>query len=96
MNAACSPRASADSCSCMVQLCRSRGSSHPVSQLNFAFHESTQVFRTYNASVTLDRLLTEQAASDTVDARKADYDRANKEVPLSRAVSLHAGFAGAL
>jgi DNA topoisomerase I len=56
-----------------------------------------QVFRTYNASVTLDRLLTEQEQqeaeargeaeearqkleSPTVDKRKADYDRANKEV----------------
>jgi Eukaryotic DNA topoisomerase I, catalytic core len=55
------------------------------------------VFRTYNASVTLDRLLTEQEQeqteaaeaaegtrqrleSPTVDKRKADYDRANKEV----------------
>lgn len=53
-----------------------------------------QVFRTYNASVTLDRLLTEQEEAEreeaeaekkklespTVDKRKADYDRANKEV----------------
>ena len=54
------------------------------------------MFRTYNASVTLDRLLTEQEQeqaealeaaeggrqrpeSPTVDKRKADYDRANKE-----------------
>lgn len=58
-----------------------------------------QVFRTYNASITLDRLLAEQEAAEaaareaereahpkqppespTVDKRKADYDRANKEV----------------
>ncbi len=53
---------------------------------------AAQVFRTYNASVTLDRLLSEQEAgladeaeddsqaSPTIDSRKADYDRANKEV----------------
>lgn len=56
---------------------------------------AAQVFRTYNASVTLDRLLTEQEQAEateaaegsrqrlespTVDKRKADYDRANKEV----------------
>jgi hypothetical protein len=46
-----------------------------------------QVFRTYNASITLDRLLSEMEEADedayaakTVDAKKADYDRANKEV----------------
>jgi DNA topoisomerase-1 len=44
------------------------------------------VFRTYNASITLDRLLSEMEeaedayADKTVDAKKADYDRANKEV----------------
>ena len=60
------------------------------------FGAAAQVFRTYNASVTLDRLLTEQEQelaegleaaggsrqrpeSPTVDKRKADYDRANKE-----------------
>jgi DNA topoisomerase-1 len=57
---------------------------------------SAKVFRTYNASVTLDRLLTEQEQeqaeaagggrqrleSPTVDKRKADYDRANKEVAI--------------
>lgn len=43
---------------------------------------SAKVFRTYNASVTLDRLLAEQTESATVDARKADYDRANKEVAI--------------
>jgi Eukaryotic DNA topoisomerase I, catalytic core len=44
---------------------------------------SVKVFRTYNASVVLDRLLYEQeevGADFTVDERKADYDRANKEV----------------
>ena len=39
-----------------------------------------QVFRTYNASITLDRLLAEGATGDTVDAKCADYNRANKEV----------------
>jgi DNA topoisomerase-1 len=45
-----------------------------------------QVFRTYNASITLDRLLSEMEEAEdayvdkTVDAKKADYDRANKEV----------------
>ena len=50
---------------------------------------NTQVFRTYNASVTLDRLLWSNedgtpgdgiAEDGTVDAKKASYDRANKEV----------------
>lgn len=42
---------------------------------------SVKVFRTYNASITLDRLLWEPSgASETVEQRKADYDRANKEV----------------
>lgn len=45
---------------------------------------SVKVFRTYNASVTLDRLLheTQYEPTDAEDlvARKADYDRANKEV----------------
>lgn len=43
-----------------------------------------QVFRTYNASITLDRLLTEMDATMdpdmTVDNKKALYDIANKEV----------------
>ena len=81
---------------------------------------AVQVFRTYNASVTLDRLLTEQEQeqseavqageaagqrleSPTVDKRKADYDRANKEasgklqgrvvwlLPLEPCSSLHFG-----
>lgn len=41
------------------------------------------MFRTYNASITLDRLLREmevKSDSVTVDQKKADYDRANKEV----------------
>jgi hypothetical protein len=50
------------------------------------------VFRTYNASITLDKLLSEMEegggvghhgeayAARSVDAKKADYDRANKEV----------------
>ena len=47
------------------------------------------MFRTYNASVTLDRLLWSNedglpgdgiAREGTVDLKKASYDRANKEV----------------
>ena len=41
---------------------------------------SVKVFRTYNASITLDRLLMEPSDSEVLDAKKADYDRANKEV----------------
>ena len=41
---------------------------------------SVKVFRTYNASITLDRLLWEPSDSQVLDAKKADYDRANKEV----------------
>lgn len=41
---------------------------------------SVKVFRTYNASITLDRLLWEPSDSEVIDAKKADYDRANKEV----------------
>ena len=47
---------------------------------------SVKVFRTYNASITLDRLLKEKeenentADKETVEAKKADYDRANKDV----------------
>lgn len=41
---------------------------------------SVKVFRTYNASITLDRLLFKESVSQTVDEKKADYDRANKEV----------------
>lgn len=45
----------------------------------------SQVFRTYNASITLDRLLAEgeeaaSAEAETVEGRVADYNRANKEV----------------
>ncbi|WIA33146.1 hypothetical protein OEZ86_006296 [Tetradesmus obliquus] len=50
---------------------------------------SVKVFRTYNASITLDRLLSEMEeaeedayAGKSVDAKKADYDRANKEVAI--------------
>ena len=40
-----------------------------------------QVFRTYNASIVLDELLWKAAdESETPDEKKADYDRANKEV----------------
>jgi hypothetical protein len=41
---------------------------------------SVKVFRTYNASVTLNRLLYEDTDSQEVVSHKADYDRANKEV----------------
>jgi DNA topoisomerase-1 len=44
---------------------------------------SVKVFRTYNASITLDRLLAEMESTSnaiTVEEKKADYDRANKEV----------------
>lgn len=44
---------------------------------------SVKVFRTYNASIVLDRLLHEMHITSkalTVEAKKADYDRANKEV----------------
>lgn len=43
---------------------------------------SVKVFRTYNASITLDRLLQEESKEETVDGRKAEYDRANKEVAI--------------
>lgn len=42
-----------------------------------------QVFRTFNASITLDRLLwedEEDEAEASLDHKKALYDRANKEV----------------
>ena len=42
-----------------------------------------QVFRTYNASITLDALLNKESTATTVDEKKAEYDRANKEVSLS-------------
>ena len=49
---------------------------------------SAKVFRTYNASVTLERLLKETEAASTaygqqlVEVKKADYDRANMEVAI--------------
>ncbi|GLC44374.1 DNA topoisomerase 1 [Pleodorina starrii] len=49
---------------------------------------SVKVFRTYNASITLDRLLSEWEASkkgadvQSVDQKKVDYDVANKEVAI--------------
>ena len=46
-----------------------------------------QVFRTYNASITLDALLHKESTAVSVDERKAEYDRANKEV--RRIVSCH-------
>lgn len=39
-----------------------------------------QVFRTYNASITLDALLNKESTATTIDEKKAEYDRANKEV----------------
>ena len=47
---------------------------------------SVKVFRTYNASITLDRLLWEPSDSEVIDAKKADYDRANKEVRRTRRI----------
>lgn len=44
---------------------------------------SVKVFRTYNASITLDDLLSKHSSSSSVEEKKADYDRANKEVPPS-------------
>ena len=38
------------------------------------------MFRTYNASITLDALLNKESTASTVDEKKAEYDRANKEV----------------
>ena len=43
---------------------------------------SVKVFRTYNASVTLNRLLWEAASGAEVVEKQADYNRANKEVRL--------------
>ena len=40
------------------------------------------MFRTYNASITLDALLNKDSTAATVDERKAEYDRANKEVRI--------------
>ena len=44
------------------------------------FRRPEQVFRTYNASITLDALLNKESTATTVDEKKAEYDRANKEV----------------
>lgn len=41
----------------------------------------TQVFRTYNASITLDREL-QQTKEGTPQQKKAQYDAANKEVAI--------------
>lgn len=41
---------------------------------------SIKVFRTYNASITLDGLLHKESDADTTEEKKVDYDRANKEV----------------
>ena len=43
---------------------------------------SVKVFRTYNASITLDSLLADNSVEATVDGKKAEYDRANKEVAI--------------
>ncbi|KAL6768009.1 DNA topoisomerase 1 [Auxenochlorella protothecoides] len=43
---------------------------------------SVKVFRTYNASIVLDRLLTGEVDSESVEAKKAAYDTANKEVAV--------------
>jgi DNA topoisomerase-1 len=41
-----------------------------------------KVFRTYNASITLDRLLENTNTNDTVLQKKSTYDAANKEVAI--------------
>ncbi|GAB4815286.1 hypothetical protein N2152v2_002332 [Parachlorella kessleri] len=43
---------------------------------------SVKVFRTYNASIVLDQLLNQPTKAETVDAKKAAYDFANKEVAI--------------
>eukprot|EP00798_Chlamydomonas_sp_ICE-L_P013943 gene13943-19879_t len=46
---------------------------------------SVKVFRTYNASIALDKLLRDFEASSravSVDEKKVDYDKANKEVAI--------------
>ena len=50
---------------------------------------SVKVFRTYNASITLNRLLYKESVSQTVEEKKADYDRANKEVRFRSCRSLN-------
>lgn len=52
-----------------------------------------QVFRTYNASITLDRLLQIPSAKvhnagTLVDKKKAAYETANKEVPSGALILL--------
>jgi hypothetical protein len=51
-----------------------------------------QVFRTYNASVTLDRLLADVSEEETVEAKAAEYNRANKEVHPRHALCLCIAF----
>lgn len=51
---------------------------------------SVKVFRTYNASVTLDRLLWEPSQSQGLPAMQGDYHRANKEVCLLYVRGRHA------
>lgn len=53
---------------------------------------SVKVFRTYNASVTLNRLLFEETDSQEFVSHKADYDRANKEVCMAASVFAVPGF----
>lgn len=62
---------------------------------------SVKVFRTYNASVTLDRLLADRSQEETIEGKFAEYNRANKEVAIlcnhQRAVSKgHEGQMGKL
>lgn len=48
---------------------------------------SVKVFRTYNASITLDKQLYLESTSQTLEQKKADYDLANRDVrfePVSR------------
>ena len=40
------------------------------------------MFRTYNASIVLDNLLNQPSTAETVEEKKAEYDRANKEVAI--------------
>ena len=47
------------------------------------YYNSLIACRTYNASIVLDKLLYVPSESDVLDAKKADYDRANKEVGRS-------------
>lgn len=63
---------------------RGAGQSTPASFLLAPHPAALQVFRTYNASVTLDRLLAEDSGEETVDGKAAEYNRANKEVGWGR------------